>query len=480
MVLDYYKLREQPFGDTPNSRYLFMSRAHGEALTSLLYGIDSGCGFLALIAKPGLGKTTLLFHLLNQLREKALTVFLFQSLCTPRDLLRALLTGLGIEQIQGTRMQLQLRLKEILEDQARLGKRVVAVIDEAQSLDDSTLELVRMLSNFETSQEKLIQIVLSGQPQLAERIGSPGFAHLRQRVSIVAGLKPFSREDTKLYIDHRLRLAGYNFNAPLFTPEAVRFIADYTDGIPRDINNLCFNSLALGCSLQQRSIESGTVREVIAELDLGRWKKKGGSATRPLELKAQTGPKSRSTERIKSVFAGWISKKSLSTGWVPKIAILLLLVLVLGGVLFATRPKPTLKVAVPANTATPVRSAPAVSPAPVDVAPPEVSPEPEQQAQSVAPPLEVPNSSSLSTEQAPLEVATGSIVSVTPGKTLLGICVESFGKCDAELLREIRKLNPRLNDLDHIETGQTIRLPVSTAMAEQPGKPPVGGATRDE
>src|SRR5271156_5841409 len=165
MVLDYFKLREQPFGVTPDARYLFLSSTHREALASLLYGIDEGCGFLALIARPGLGKTTLLYHALNQLREKALTVFLFQTVCTPLDLLRTLLMGLGAQDAQGSLVQMQLRVREVLVEQARLGKRVVVVIDEAQNLDDSVLELIRMLSNFETPREKMIQIVFSGQPQ---------------------------------------------------------------------------------------------------------------------------------------------------------------------------------------------------------------------------------------------------------------------------------------------------------------------------
>src|SRR5271154_2191224 len=132
MVLDYYGLWEQPFGVTPDPRYLFLSGTHREAIASLLYGVDAGCGFLALIALPGLGKTTLLFHVMNQLREKARTVFLFQTVCTPLDLLRALLTGLGIQETEGTLIQLQSKLKEALQEQFQLGKRVVVVIDEAQ------------------------------------------------------------------------------------------------------------------------------------------------------------------------------------------------------------------------------------------------------------------------------------------------------------------------------------------------------------
>jgi type II secretory pathway predicted ATPase ExeA len=173
IVLDYYNLQEQPFGVTPDSRYLFLNPTHKEALASLIYGIEAGCGFVALISTPGLGKTTLLFQTLDILREKARIVFLFQTIGTPLDLLRALLSGLGVRDLQGSLVEMQLKLKDILTEQYRQGKRVVLVIDEAQNLDDSVLELVRMLSNFETARDKLIQIILSGRPQLADNMGSP-------------------------------------------------------------------------------------------------------------------------------------------------------------------------------------------------------------------------------------------------------------------------------------------------------------------
>ena len=172
-------------------------------------------------------------------------------------------------------VEMQLRLKELLVEQARLGRRVVLAIDEAQNLDDSVLELVRMLSNFETSREKLMQIILCGQPQLADKIASPGLEQLRQRVAIFACLAPLSRADTQLYIDHRIGIAGYDFEAPLFNKEAVALIADCSDGIPRNINNLCFNSLTLGCALQRKPIDRDIVREVIADLDLERLAEEG-------------------------------------------------------------------------------------------------------------------------------------------------------------------------------------------------------------
>jgi general secretion pathway protein A len=285
MVLPFYQLREQPFGVTPDLRYFFLSNTHREALASLLYGVDAGCGFLAVIAAPGLGKTTLLFDALRCLRQSALTVFLFGTVCTPLDLLRSLLTALGVKDAHGNLTRMQSRLQDVLIEQAQLGKRVVVVVDEAQNLDHAVLELMRMLSNFETPQQKLLQIILAGQPHLAEKIASPGLEQLRQRISIFAHLRPFSRQETQLYIEHRLRVAGYTLKTPLFTRDALALIADSSAGIPRTINNLCFNALSVGCALKMLSIGTEIICEVIADLDVDRWKKK--SLSRPPYLSAR-------------------------------------------------------------------------------------------------------------------------------------------------------------------------------------------------
>jgi general secretion pathway protein A len=435
MVLDYFKLREQPFGVTPDARYLFLSSTHKEALGSLLYGIGEGCGFLALIASPGLGKTTVLFHALQLLREKALTVFLFQTVCTSIDLLRALLAGLGVQETQGTLIHLQSRLKEVLLAQARLGKRVVVVIDEAQNLDDSVLELIRMLSNFETPQEKLIQIILSGQTELAERIASPDLEQLRQRVSIFSELAPFSREDTQLYIEHRLRIAGYTFTAPLFTRDALALIAEASHGIPRNINNLCFNALSLAYALQRKPIDSEIIRAVIADRDLGRFCKRTSHASHAGSSGRRAVLASRPAKRV----------YPRPRERMQKLALALAATLALGGFLVGGRRWENNKAAIHAESE-PLLIAPGSSDAALPP-PPALSDRPVPVAE---------------------ESPRGSTVSVKPGETLLEICVASFGRCNPELLQEIRRLNPQMNNLDHIEPGQTIQLPVSVANLGQP------------
>jgi general secretion pathway protein A len=268
MVLDFYHLKQQPFGVTPDPRYLYPSPTHREALASLAYGIQSGRGFMSIVATPGMGKTTILHQLLQQLESSARIAFLCQTLCRPEEIMRGVLRDLDIAHEGTDVVSMEGQLNDLLLAEAGRGRKVVVVIDEAQNLDDSALEVVRLLSNFETSSDKLLQIILAGQHQLREKLASPRLLQLRQRMSIIARLEPFSAEETQLYIAHRLRVAGYGFSAPLFTPEAEALIATYSEGIPRNINNICFNALSLGRVLKQKTIQKDVIREVLDDLDL--------------------------------------------------------------------------------------------------------------------------------------------------------------------------------------------------------------------
>ncbi len=182
MFLEHYGLREQPFGVTPDPRFLYFSPSHREALASLQYGIECGRGFLGLIAKPGMGKTTLLFRLLEKLRGSDRTAFLFQTRCDSLGLMRSILADLGVDVPGQDLVQMQGQLNEILVRESRSGRPFVLVVDEAQNLDDSVLETIRMLSNFETPRAKLMHIILAGQPQLADKLARPDMVQLRQRL----------------------------------------------------------------------------------------------------------------------------------------------------------------------------------------------------------------------------------------------------------------------------------------------------------
>jgi len=209
MFLDFYGLREQPFGVTPDPRFLYLSPTHREALASMFYGIDAERGFLALIAKPGMGKTNLLFHLLQQFRSKARTAFVFQTQCTSREFMRFLLLELGCE-VSGEQdlVTMHEQFNRCLLQEAHAGRRFIVVVDEAQNLEPSVLETIRLLSDFETPQAKLLQIVLSGQPELADKLARPTLRQLRQRISLLSTLTPLPPEEVARYMNHRLRAAG--------------------------------------------------------------------------------------------------------------------------------------------------------------------------------------------------------------------------------------------------------------------------------
>lgn len=413
MVSDYYKLEEPPFNNAPNPRYLYSSSTHREALASLLYGVKSGCGFTALIAKPGMGKTTLLFQALDQLRDKATTVFIFQTMCTPAEFLRAILSDLGVQETQGTLFELQVKFNQFLVEQARSGKPLILVIDEAQNLDDSVLEVVRMLSNFQISTGQFLQIILSGQPQLAEKLQTANLVQLRQRISILARLKPFSEEETALYIDHRLRTAGYKQGSSLFTRSAVELIAKYSNGIPRNINNLCFNALALGCALRRKVIDGEIIREVIEDLNL-----------EPLQESAPLSPLPE--RQAQSAAPAVIANSQASprpSQWLAKAAVACAAFSALLGVLWAAHRQTPALSAVRANSVVqPV--VPAVPPAPGQITQPSTT------------------------------------VLVRAGQTLSSICAQRFGRCNPELLQQILHFNPSLVDPDVIQDGQSLLIPV--------------------
>jgi type II secretory pathway predicted ATPase ExeA len=429
-VLVFYQLSEQPFGVTPDPRYLFLSPTHREALASAVYGVSAGRGFTALIAKPGMGKTTLLFKLLNKVRDQAKTAFLFQSQCSPQDLLRSLLEDLGIENDSGDLMRMQRKLNECLLSEASKGKQLVVVIDEAQNLDEPVLEVLRMLSNFETPREKLMHFILAGQPKLAEKLDSPGLLQLRQRISIIARLKPFTVKETQLYIDHRLRVAGYDFKRPLFTKQAVAMIAEYAEGTPRNINNLCFNAMSIGCVYKQKSIDAEVIREVLGDLDL-----------RSMFPELTRVSKSEEPNELVPALLSRETSRSRLRRWSIRLALASALVIVaVNGLLvrtkqhtanvlaWATSPTVTVKDFV----ATPVSSPVAPSPEPMAV------PEP------VA-----------STSQ-----STGAtFIVVQPNDTLYRICLENFGRYDEETLARMRKLNPWLTNPRRIRVGRKIWVP---------------------
>lgn len=277
MFIQFYGFREQPFGVTPDPRFLYLSPGHREALASVFYGIEAGRGFTALIARPGMGKTTLIFQLLQKLRSNARTAFLFQTQCDSREFMKFLLREIGCElQPNQDLVSMHEEFNRCLLQEFHARRPFVLIIDEAQNLEPSVLETVRLLSDFETPQAKLLQIILAGQPELADKLARPSLRQLRQRISMLCTIPPLSLQEVERYIRHRLAAAGRL--EPLFTAPAVRMIAELSEGIPRNVSNLCFNALSLGCALKARNIDVAVIQQVAADWDLTGLRSDPGSA----------------------------------------------------------------------------------------------------------------------------------------------------------------------------------------------------------
>jgi general secretion pathway protein A len=317
--LDHYGLFEQPFGVTPDPRFMYLGPRHREALTALKFGTETRRGFMAMIAKPGMGKTSLLFSYLEGLRGKARTVFLFRTSSDPIDLMRQVLNDLGLETGGKDLLEMHAILNRVLMEELRRDRPFVFVLDEAQELEEKLLEFVRLLSNFETPWTKLIQIVLAGQPGLASRLAQPSLAQLRQRISFFIPIEPFTREQVSAYVDHRLWVAGYK-GQDVFTLGSRRLIAESSEGIPRTINNLCFYAMSYGWALKRRTITEDMIREVLNDFDLDLLE---GEARRVLKPRRYQPSGDSQTVAAKSNVSTW-------RRWWPKVALTGAVLLALG------------------------------------------------------------------------------------------------------------------------------------------------------
>jgi general secretion pathway protein A len=269
MYLNFYGFQEKPFSATPDPRFLYMTPEHREALAQLVYSVEDNRGFLVLTGEVGTGKTTLLHALLERLDAKTAAALIFNSTLPFDDILETMLRDFGLP-TDGVSAAERLRtLNRFLRERRSQGLGAVLIIDEAQNLSPTTLEQVRLLSNFETPREKLLQILLVGQPELAAKLELPSLRQLRQRVEFFCATPALSREQTREYIRTRLRIAGAR-DVAIFTDRAVARIAQHARGIPRLINILCDHSLVIGYAEQKRRIDADIVRQAVKYLNQGR------------------------------------------------------------------------------------------------------------------------------------------------------------------------------------------------------------------
>ncbi len=268
MYKSYFGLRENPFNVNPDPRYLYLTKQIEEALTGLMYGIQTRKGFITLTGEVGTGKTTLVNRLLDWLRQrKTRTAFLFNSRMNTSHLFDFILSEFDIQCETRTKSQQLMKLNQWLLDRYRAGETAVLIIDEAQNLSYPVLEEIRMLTNLETSTEKLLQIVLSGQPELEEKLKLPQLRQLKQRITLRCKTEPLSKEQTHAYIAERLRIAGTN-GEQIFTPEAMDAVHLYSLGIPRVVNLLCEHSLINTYVEQERQVTPKIVEDIAREFQL--------------------------------------------------------------------------------------------------------------------------------------------------------------------------------------------------------------------
>jgi len=268
MYKSFYGLKENPFNVNPDPRFLFLTKEIEEALTGLMYGIQTRKGFITLTGEVGTGKTTLINRLLDWLHHrKTRTAFLFNSRMNSSQLFDFILAEFDIPCESKSKSQQLMKLNHWLLDRYRMGEAVVLIIDEAQNLTYPVLEEIRLLTNLETSTEKLLQIVLSGQPELEEKLKLPQLRQLRQRIMLRCKTSALSKTQTQEYIVERLRIAGAA-GEPIFSAQAVDAVHIYSLGIPRVINLLCEHSLVNAFVEQQRPIEAKIVEEVAREFQL--------------------------------------------------------------------------------------------------------------------------------------------------------------------------------------------------------------------
>jgi general secretion pathway protein A len=415
MYEKFYQLKKAPFRITPEPEFLYVSPSHKEAVASIVFGIEQRKGFIVVVGEVGVGKTTILRRYLARRDATRLsTAYVFNANVGFKDLLDTICRELGIVDRPADAAGMVNRLHQAVIEEYRQRRNVVIVIDEAQNMPIETLENLRVLSNLDTSTDKLIQIVLLGQPELADKLDRHELRQLKQRVAVRCTLAPYTDEESEAYIEHRLRRAGSSTSS-IFTPAALRAIVKYGQGIPRKLNVLCDGALVTGLGYRTRPVTAAIVREVIRDIE----------------------GKPRVTRR-------WPVKASLAA------------LLVMGAVLSASAYRGLLRPGSPAEATGPIPSA-AVKSAPAML--PEL------------PPLPPPGSGGFGAEQGP--PAQQSVVAtrvVRQGDTLLRLAMDVYGFPLDEVFQRVREQNPRISNVNWILAGTTIQFPdVSDLQARKAG-----------
>ena len=463
MYYHFYAVNEHPFALTPDPKYLLWSESHREALASMTYGVQERKGFILILGEVGTGKTTLIRHILGQFGPSITTAYLFHTIEHFTDLLHMMLQDLEIPCPSRERVEMMQALNAYLLEQASAGRYVVLIIDEAQQLSEHVLEELRMLSNLETTRSKLLQIILVGQPELAMQLARPTLRQLRQRIALVAEVKPLTYAETTQYIMHRLQVAGYT-GERVFTPRAVRRIQRASGGTPRLINVICDRALVVGYGMNAMPITSRVVKAVIQ--DGAVFQAPHAPATRPRVTSAVPSAPERSP-RTRRRLVGAVLVTLVTGG-------LLLGSTHQGRTAFWQQLSSGLEQAVTASRQvvqhlwhsqggreTP---APAVHehtplssdmPSPIVATPTRASaPRLSENANTAQ-----ERSSASPTPPAPLHQVAGREVLVQPGDSLTTLLHRVYGQVDLTLLDMVKMANPDIDDINIISVGHRLHFP---------------------
>jgi general secretion pathway protein A len=488
MFTSYFSLREQPFHTTPDPRFFYANPGHTEAYASLLYGIRERKGCIALVGEAGTGKTTLLRRVMQELEPTVHTAFFYNTTLTFDELLDFVCRDFGLSVSGERRLEKIDALNQFLLARLEEGGTGVLIIDEAHNLTDDVLENLRLLSNFETSTQKLLQIVLVGQPELEKKLALPELRQLKQRISIYCQLDRLRSQAVGPFIDHRLRIAGCA-REDLFTPEAIQRIAVYSDGIPRRINTLCDNALLLAYRADRQTVGEDIIEEVARGLALSRegprvvsegagqgksvtvsmgeqGQGEGTGAVEPAGRGGTTTPR-HILEEAPSVQATWFSRSgSRQLIWVS-LGLLLALLLSIGSIRLLPR-QPSADGAAPrvvessaplTQTRTDLSTQERASPLSDSSSPQAVQPQPmEDLTRAAADPALPPHATAVQADGRWM----GQAVTIARGDTMSRIVFKMYGGYNVLALDLIKELNPRLEDFDHIAAGEQVWLPFLT------------------
>lgn len=447
MYCNFFGFSEKPFDVTPDPRFLYLTAGHREMLASVVYGIQERRGFITIVGEVGTGKTTLLNAVLDRLNRKVHVAFIFNTNVTFDEMLTMALLDLKLASGEETLSKVEAlsRLKGFAVEKLSQGGNVVLLVDEAQNLEPSAMENVRLLSNLETRKHKLIQIVLSGQPELDVKLSQPELRQLSQRISMRRYITPLSEKETFEYIQHRLNVAAHTGPA-LFDHRAQQLIWEYSGGVPRKINVLCDNALLIGYALRQKTIDTSVIEEAIRDLS---WSPFTSSR------ETQSGTPVQSDPRLpeKSSHSRFVMAASL---------VLAACIIFFVGFFFGTS-WPNLQV----SRLVPLFSKMRVE-APIQDNRPSlgtvVEPSLGLRGSDNGPPgkenqARLPNPELSPSAMAESLTRKTRAVVVNRGESLSWIILGAYGRYDPATLRDVLRVNPEIDDPDRLMVGQVVNLP---------------------